>query len=61
VEGPFLEPATVVGDAKESCVAHEKVYALHPATFLFLIEENAALAPVAPLVGTYYALLVSGR
>jgi len=58
---PFIEAATVVGDPKELCVAHEEVYALHPAAFLFLVDADAALPPVAFLVCASGASLVVGR
>ena len=61
MELPFLEPATVVGDAIELRVAHEEVYALHPAAFLFLVDADAALPPVAFLVRASGASLVIGR
>jgi len=58
---PFLGMATAVGDPMELCVIHEEVYAFHPAAFLFIVNADAALPPVARLVRVSGALLVVGR
>ena len=42
-------------------MAHEKVDALHPATFLLLVDPNAALPSVALFICTGGASLVSGK
>jgi hypothetical protein len=61
VETPFFGLTTIVRDPKELRVAHEKVDALHAATFLILVDANAALPSVALLVCMGGASLVSGR